>query len=1308
MSLLAATQIPKPADEQAFERACIPLWIDLLKDPAVSRNGRRGQRQNGVDLYGTRGGNPSHYVGIQCKLKGDGKSLDEDEVRGEVRKALTFKPPLREYYIVTTAPDDVATQELARLITGELHDDGKTMRVFVWGWNTLEEKIFQSADARKAFDPDYGPFSEKILTNTEQIIVGQDAAAKDMADIKEQLTLLQTRPLSIPGDGTISVEEYEKGLDAEIDGYRELNNTGKPQVALGLLEALLVRIRDTASGRLLFRIKANIGSCHLHLGDERKAGELLSEAYEHAPHEPKAVANKAFSFLLLGEPLQALLFSRDAIAKDPTNDHLAGILIQAARFDPSIENGLELVPEDLRETSPVMIANIEFLRRRGRTEWRDAARAARENYPDERYAVQFAAEAELDEILNDEVLQRTKLYKPGERERLKAAAADLQALFERSLIVEDNFGPEESAVCGNLVVALFESDDLQAALDVAKAGLARNQNDPDLLKRAAVVAIEIGDDAAARQSIDAMEPSPDRTILAFSYYSDQGDWKAIVELARDQDNIPDIERPLIETVARIAACKLEGGDVLAKSLPDIAATASVDPRSNIVIADFARMEGLDDIAETAFLAARDAIHPDSHIAARTMVAVHAGRRGAWAIAADLLNGYVNEDRDSPLLRRLAAAFVNDLPIKQRAIDFFDRLPHSIREDAYYLHAEGVMSVNRGALAQAEALLRRAVAADPDLSNYLALFSVLRRRNKAKEIRPIIDGINLDTLVGTPGDKMFLAQQMRACGLRSEAIALAYDVLINAPNDPDAALRYFGLVMMNPNDRMIPRAPEVAIGTWVRVVSSDQKNFEFLIEEGDGRPGENIFGPSHPMVAAAMGRRVKDRFTVRNGLGTVVEWQVVEIKHKYLHALHVMMASFEQRFPGVKGFSSITMREGDVQPALDQVKRLAERNENVAELYLVQHLPLSALASIMGRDTIQFADFIRSLGHDLAVCIGNDPERLAAGNLITRHRAAGAVLDTYTAWTAATTGSFDILSAVFGTLIVAQSTIDEIRSIVLDDKQLGKGTSMTIAWLNGQYVRQVMTAADRSSRRKFIKEQLENILASCQVFPAVAPDEPTELAVALTENLGTNILDPAHLSAQGFVLLSEDLYYRQVANDAVGVNGTWLQAVFAFALETGIIESDRYADLAVKLAWRRHAHVSTDAHMLANIFKRDLSSDLSDFRQLANYIGTKDADMSAHLGVVNIFLNSIWGNGAVVSTRVMAATGIVLEKLVRFRQDDWSIVLAFISEHGGRALKNYIHDWANGHFLSSAELLWAQNEVNRSRSRRMMAALMRRL
>lgn len=149
MPTYAATQIPKPVDEQAFERACVVLWMCLLKDPNVQQNGRRGQRQNGVDIFGLRDGDPSHLVGVQCKLKSDGQELSEDEINEEFRKALTFTPTLTEYFIVTTAPDHVRHHEFARTLSHDLGKQGRRMAFAVWGWNTLQTRIAQFVDAHK-------------------------------------------------------------------------------------------------------------------------------------------------------------------------------------------------------------------------------------------------------------------------------------------------------------------------------------------------------------------------------------------------------------------------------------------------------------------------------------------------------------------------------------------------------------------------------------------------------------------------------------------------------------------------------------------------------------------------------------------------------------------------------------------------------------------------------------------------------------------------------------------------------------------------------------------------------------------------------------------------------------------------------------------------------------------------------------------------------------------------------------------------------------------------------------------------------
>jgi len=170
---------------------------------------------------------------------------------------------LREYFIITTAPDDGEMHKLARVITAELKAKGSQMLVYILGWNTLEERISEDDEARKAFDPSFGPFSARILDNTEALLARQGATRSSLTQVQATLTQLTATFNAPPGDATIAVNVFEAHLDAEIDSLRDLANAGKPRTALPLLEGFLSRVEPTASGRILFRIKANIGFCVL-------------------------------------------------------------------------------------------------------------------------------------------------------------------------------------------------------------------------------------------------------------------------------------------------------------------------------------------------------------------------------------------------------------------------------------------------------------------------------------------------------------------------------------------------------------------------------------------------------------------------------------------------------------------------------------------------------------------------------------------------------------------------------------------------------------------------------------------------------------------------------------------------------------------------------------------------------------------------------------------------------------------------------------------------------------------------------------
>ena len=221
MSEYGATQIPKPTDEQTFERCNEVLWRCILNDPTAQIYGRRGQRQHGVDILGYRDGDPEQPVGIQCKLRGEGRTLGEDEVRKEVEKALTFERPLTEYIIATTAPDDVGLQNLASELYAEIKENhGRKLKIRVFGWDSLQREIHRHPMARKAFDPSHTPQADRI----EGKFDGQPAEfaaiiAPRLDAIQGDIASLRANDAKLPR--TASDSEYHQ----LIDDYKELVST---------------------------------------------------------------------------------------------------------------------------------------------------------------------------------------------------------------------------------------------------------------------------------------------------------------------------------------------------------------------------------------------------------------------------------------------------------------------------------------------------------------------------------------------------------------------------------------------------------------------------------------------------------------------------------------------------------------------------------------------------------------------------------------------------------------------------------------------------------------------------------------------------------------------------------------------------------------------------------------------------------------------------------------------------------------------------------------------------------------------------
>lgn len=134
-------QIPPPKNWQDFERLCCDLWKAIWGDPTTQLNGRQGQPQHGVDVFGQ----PDQgllWSGIQCKGRENylNSKLSSKELLREVEKAKKFQPRLYAFTIATSGPKDAAIEKQARDITCD-HERQGLFSVHVWGWDDIQSEL---------------------------------------------------------------------------------------------------------------------------------------------------------------------------------------------------------------------------------------------------------------------------------------------------------------------------------------------------------------------------------------------------------------------------------------------------------------------------------------------------------------------------------------------------------------------------------------------------------------------------------------------------------------------------------------------------------------------------------------------------------------------------------------------------------------------------------------------------------------------------------------------------------------------------------------------------------------------------------------------------------------------------------------------------------------------------------------------------------------------------------------------------------------------------------------------------------------
>jgi tetratricopeptide (TPR) repeat protein len=1291
----SSASIRPPKDWQDFERNSRILFECILNDIHVQNNGRTGQPQHGVDIFGRKDGKGSEWFGIQCKGKDAnyGSEVTEKELRAEVEKSRKFTPSISDFILVTTAPADAAIQAVARKIIEERDKEGNPLNVSVWGWGELEARISQYPKALQAFEPDSSPYSNQILSDTGYIRQKTDGQSEILDEIL-QLVQPSNRPIQTTDDASSETETVDIVLHKQIDGYRDLLKDGKPRTGLRLLEKLKEDVWDTTSDRIKFRLITNIGRAKLDLSAKQEAIELFLEAIDYQPDDKIALANVALAYLLKNEPAKAITAAKEALQKDETNAEAASYLIQAHINDEDIDAPLELIPDAVKEAASVDIALVNFYRIRNDKNWANIAKKALTRNPDNEQITRFSAEAELEIALTTKgLLSGQKPEEAIDFDSLRKSAEALQSLWNKQYNSE--IPDTDSSLPYNLTQLYRTIDEVDLAKIVVTQAGEKMPDAPDIIRLRVNFYLENNDTENAVTLLQKLSDDPESLLMLAEIQVNKAPEDALrtlegFEKMRGVDTRHRILASGIRIDSWLTHPRLTTDNRIKNATNEYEVLNSRYPDNSLIALMCSRIQevaGGDLAMNESLQKAKTLLTNSSNFYERYLVARRFESLDRPSDVADILDGYVDPSQYSQPLQTLFFSLINS-DRRAQAFRLLSEMPEKVASKSTIMSASINLHFRRGDYPAAESTINKLLESQPNnLRIHLNRIDIWLRYRSEKSIENFLN-TKVEELEGSPEEFLRLAQLLDRHGHHERALALGYRTHLENRRNPKVQLAYVGLLLRpTSSDKIDLEKTEVGLNTAFTIRNNANEKETFIIEADEAlRLIDETIAPTHPFALIANTLKVGDKFKSPNG----EEWTILSIKHKYLHLLHERMERFERQFPENGGLQRFTIKEegeGSLEPILKKIKEKHDRNESIFDKYEDTPLPLEVFAEWLGADVIEAWYGLAQVGRKFKVCHGNTPEREAAVKAINENNKRGCVVDALTLHIIRLFGIEEIIVEICGEIAVTESTKNIFRYRIEQVQAHEEHPFMTMYWRDGHFYRDEITPEQIKQTLSQNQEELDWIDQRIEVLAAESDQIVPEEVGRIRDALSYDFLDPI-LAAQGSnrLLLCEDQSYRKFGVTNFNLKGTWLQPVLMLALEKEAISKEKYVEVICNLVRAGHTFTSIDSTILQYAMEKGEN----EFKVAASALFGKDAEIASHQRVMAAFLYEFWKKGIEPNLTEKTATSILLWRLFF---GEWTTkvegitpekILSLLAPLEGKRFVQYLSGWATGHFLVLAK------------------------
>ena len=1156
--------IPYPANAETFETWCRWIAFYEIGDPSADFYGRKGQKQHGIDVIATRGG--ESRVGIQSKTR---ENSSDEKIRKlfekDFNESLLIRPPLTEFIFCTTHPNSTKLQDVAQELQQAQHKKGRKITVTYSGYGTIQNII-----------RGYPELEGKILSLEREY-------RGSIQNIRQKTN---QNPLTIQ-------EVTDDAYYPIIKEYIEQSNAGKVNFAIkGLLEIDRSKLPDKSKSKIL----ATIGRMYHRLDKIPEAIDFTEKAIELDEESSIGKIRKSFLSYLQKKFENSAEQAKELFKDDDRNvKHQAAqqyLLSLAEIIDPDVDP-LSFIPDDLRETEAVCTAHVYCLDM-AKKDSSDTALKYLSLHPNNLFLRIRSAQSPIIKIVGK--LDRTDLrYHPSDEEikSLKKCREDLKKIWDEIKDYEaDAIIPD---VPINLIIANIWLNDPKTALPLSHEVISKIPN----FQSAQNLRVELLQKHGSAIDLENFINDIDDKYISWDLYLidkyfHEGNFEQAQKLA-DKINVEFLRDSKIYTnVFTILAELARKQKDFNRARQYLRDERTLNPK-NIVpyVREIALVEETnDDHSQVASIIdeARKVIDDDTPIHQRVFLADFFRRKNQLDEAISLLEGKISLTIPSSELRLYLEILLEAGNKSKTFQTIFRKIPNDVHEELKTnpLYTQFLISVQN--YVEAESFAKElASITPPQFQNKFYYARILLMNEKNEELGKYLDSLG-DIPLDIPADVLmrfgFLNLEL---GNKKRGLNQIYACALLHQDDLQIARCYMNPIIWYENALLNYFQLDIEVvetGHAIQVRSGNESKIWVIEDNDDLRPSlsPNYVPSTSSIGKALLGKKIGDN--IKFSPNDLEEWSIINIQNKEIFLLHHIPEILWNKHGGANDLQRVQIDEflpldQRFEPLLGKLRQRNEHIQNYWEMYQSSLVPFRSFCKSIGSKVWEIYDCLDDFEGKLKVCGGDHDEFQAATDAIVKNGRKGFVADLLTYRVIYKLDLLEIVRQVLGRAYISNKSKED----VILDNLVFSGTwtlpSGEMSFKDGQYFSVKYSEQDLEQRQQE-KQKFKDFINKLEPIPAIGKQD-----ISPTLDIGhePHFFDDAQAaSGQDCILLSEDGIYCLVVNQKISTDQdnlltTWIQPVLFLALDKGLITKEQYFNYIRDLIKNKHHFTTIDSEFI---------------------------------------------------------------------------------------------------------------------------------